>query len=352
MLLFPVSPPPPDVLNNIPETEYVLHALRSASGRGEDEDGDVDEDVEEEDEDLEDMDAFMGNGCTTVDYRASTISTMSSLSTASKDSMFSTLSVASSECSPSSLCISQSAAGFSASGTDSDFCEEAEEDSPSERSPASTLPPGLSPVHAHGHGTKSGKTPPRLSQRLSSLFKSRSSNSLCRAKSLGSPDARDLTASVRSKRSMSLPQQVQLRVSDLAAPPLHPSSGPEAATGPYLRHICFRRRPILSSDEDEEGGAAAQTTQLRVVVFGADHVAGRVARAYSSLRRRESRCPRLCRAFKMRFFFVPVRRDAGATTGSAHTLSASKNPNPAAQQLSVSPLKTALSNLVRNMTTN
>lgn len=314
----------------------------------------MEEEVEEEDEDLEDMDAFMGNGCTMVDYRASTISTMSSLSTASKDSMFSTLSVASSECSPSSLCISLSAAGLSASGTDSDYCEEVEEDSPSERSPASTLPPGSSAGHVHGHGAKSAKTPPRLSQRLSSLFKSRSSNSLCRAKSLGSPDARDLSASVRSKRSMSLPQQVQLRVSDLAVPPpVHPGLGPEAAgAGPYLRHVCFRRRPILSSDEEEEGGTATQTTQLRVVVFGADHVAGRVARAYSSLRRRASRCPRLCRTFKMRFFFVPVRRDAAAITGSTHTLSASKTPSPAGQQLAVSPLKSALSNLVRDTTTD
>ncbi|KAG5278997.1 hypothetical protein AALO_G00105000 [Alosa alosa] len=335
-----------DVLNNIPETDSILSALHS-SGRAEDEDGDVDEDVEEEDEDLEDMDAFMGNGCTLVDYRASTISTVSSLSTASKDSMFSTLSVASSEGSPSSLYAGQSAAGLSASGTDSDFCEEAEEDSPSERSPASTLRPGGS-NHAsgHGHAAKSAKTPPRLTQRLSSLFKSRSSHPLCRAKSLCSPDGRDLTASVRSKRSMSLPQQV--RTSDLARLSSAQSSGPEgagmaAATAPHLRHVCFRRRPILSSDEEEEGGTT-QATQLRVVVFGADHVAGRVARAYSSLRRRESRCPRLLRSFKMRFFFVPVRRDA-ATAAPTHTMTLSRTPSPAAQQLSVSPLRTAVSNM-------
>ncbi|XP_062403857.1 phosphoinositide 3-kinase regulatory subunit 5 [Sardina pilchardus] len=338
-----------DVLNNIPETDNVLSGFHP-SGRGEEEDGDVDEDVEEEDEEEEYMDAFMGNGCAAVDYRASTISTVSSLSTASKDSMFSTLSVASSEGSPSSLYAGQSAAGLSASGTDSDFCEEAEEDSPSERSPAST--PRPAPGHAssssggHAHGGKSAKTPPRLSQRLSSLFKTRSSNSLCRAKSLCSTDGRDLTASVRSKRSMSLPQQVQMRTSDLARLALQSggTEGVAAATAPHLRHVCFRRRPILSSDEEEEG--AAQATQLRVVVFGADHVAGRVARAYSSLRRRESRCPRLCRSFKMRFFFVPVKRDAGAAMPSpAHTMSPARTPSPAAQQLSVSPLKSAFSNM-------
>ncbi len=65
---------------------------------------------------------FCVNGCT--DYRASTFSTVSSLSTASKDSMFSTLSVASSEYSPLSTLSSSS----QASGTDSDFCEDAEED--------------------------------------------------------------------------------------------------------------------------------------------------------------------------------------------------------------------------------
>ena len=299
-----------------------MSALQSLSGREEDEE--EDQYVEEEDEDLEEPEAFISNGCTLRDYRDSTIST------ASKDSMFSTLSMASSGCSPSSLNLSQSAAGLSSSGPDSDFCEEAEEDGPSERSPTSTLPPGSSP---------GAKAKPSARKRFSSLFKSRSSNSLCRAKSLGSPDAREMTASVRSKRSNSLPQQVQLRGSYLSAAA---ATSPAEAVGPHLRHVCFRRRPILSSDEEEEGDG--EVTQLRVVVFGADHVAGRVARAYSSLRRRESRSPRLCRAFKMRFFFVPVRRDAGAT--AVTSLSASRTPSPAVQQLSVSPLRTALSNMV------
>lgn len=52
---------------------------------------------------------------------------------------------------------------------------------------------------------------------------------------------------------------------------------------------------------------------------------GRVARAYSSLRRRERDCPRLSRAFRLRFFFVPVRRDPPG--------------NGLVTQFSVSPLK-------------
>uniref|UniRef100_A0AAY4A8V0 Phosphoinositide 3-kinase regulatory subunit 5 n=1 Tax=Denticeps clupeoides TaxID=299321 RepID=A0AAY4A8V0_9TELE len=224
-------------------------------------------------EDLDEV-AFMGNGCTVVDNRASTFSTLSSLSTASKDSMFSTLSVASFECSTLSA--------LSASGNDSDFCED-----PEEESHISMLLPTC---------TNGAKVKPcgRLSQRFSRLFKSRSSHSLCRSKSLGSPDV-----AFRSHRSNSLPQQVRLHAGELQMPTLT-QTVPEVQ---QLRHICFRRRPILSIDEEEW---SEEGTQLRVVVFGADHVAGRLARAYSSLRNQEMACPRLSRAFRMRFFFVLV----------------------------------------------
>uniref|UniRef100_A0A8C1TK55 Phosphoinositide 3-kinase regulatory subunit 5 n=1 Tax=Cyprinus carpio TaxID=7962 RepID=A0A8C1TK55_CYPCA len=246
-------------------------------------------------DDLEE--GFILNGCT--DYRASTFSTVSSLSTASKDSMFSTLSVASSECSPLSTLSSSS----QASGTDSDFCEDAEEDSLSTAS------------------VPKSKTSARLSKRLSRLFKPRG-NSLCRAKSLGSPEAKELVIAVRSKRSNSLPQQVRLRSSELGfpAPPLS-----------QLQYVCYRRRPILSTD-DVEGPPGA--TMLRVVVFGADHVAGRVARAYGNLRKREGECPHLTKAFRMKFFFVPVRRDTTPANFSTRNSGSSL-------QLSVSPLKPA-----------
>uniref|UniRef100_A0A672QK81 Phosphoinositide 3-kinase regulatory subunit 5 n=1 Tax=Sinocyclocheilus grahami TaxID=75366 RepID=A0A672QK81_SINGR len=258
-----------DVLNDLLEMESEFTLSQTSEGMEED---DVDN-VDVEDDEYEDLEeGFVLNGCT--DYRASIFSTVSSLSTASKDSMFSTLSFTSSECSPLSTLSSSS----QASGTDSDFCEDAEEDSLSTAS------------------VPKSKTSARLSKRLSRLFKPRS-NSLCRANSLGSPEAKELVIAVRSKRSNSLPQQVRLRSSDLGfpVPPL-----------PQLQYVCYRRRPILSTD-DVEGLPGA--TMLRVVVFGADHVAGRVARAYGSLRKREGDCPHLTKAFRMKFFFVPVRRD-------------------------------------------
>uniref|UniRef100_A0A8C1NU38 Phosphoinositide 3-kinase regulatory subunit 5 n=1 Tax=Cyprinus carpio TaxID=7962 RepID=A0A8C1NU38_CYPCA len=256
----------PHVLNDLLDVESELTLSQTSEGMEED---DVDN-VDVEDDEYDDLEeGFILNGCT--DYRASTFSTVSSLSTASKDSMFSTLSVASSECSPLSTLSSSS----QASGTDSDFCEDAEEDSLSTAS------------------VPKSKTSARLSKRLSRLFKPRG-NSLCRAKSLGSPEAKELVIAVRSKRSNSLPQQVRLRSSELGfpAPPLS-----------QLQYVCYRRRPILSTD-DVEGPPGA--TMLRVVVFGADHVAGRVARAYGNLRKREGECPHLTKAFRMKFFFVPL----------------------------------------------
>uniref|UniRef100_A0A8C2IRC3 Phosphoinositide 3-kinase regulatory subunit 5 n=1 Tax=Cyprinus carpio TaxID=7962 RepID=A0A8C2IRC3_CYPCA len=256
--------------------------------------------VDVEDDEYEDLEeGFVSNGCT--NYRASTFSTVSSLSTASKDSMFSTLSVASSECSPLSTLSSSS----QASGTDSDFCEDAEEDCLSTAS------------------VPKSKTGARLSKRLSRLFKPHS-NSLCRAKSLGSPEAKELVIAVRSKRSNSLPQQVQLRSSELGFP-VPPMS--------QLQYVCYRRRPILSTD-DMDGPPGP--TMLRVVVFGADHVAGRLARAYGSLRKRERDCPHLTKAYRMKFFFVPVRRDTTPTNFSMRNSGSSL-------QLSVSPLKPDLS---------
>ncbi|XP_068074412.2 phosphoinositide 3-kinase regulatory subunit 5 isoform X1 [Danio rerio] len=277
-----------DVLNDILDIESELTLSQTSESMEEDDVDNVDVEDDEYD-DLEDV-------CT--DYRASTFSTVSSLSTASKDSMFSTLSVASSECSPLSTLSSSS----QASGTDSDFCEDLEDDSSSTVSPSKTKNSG------------------RLSKRISRFFKPRSSNSLCRAKSLGSPEAKELVVAVRSKRSNSLPQQVHLRSSDFGFPVIPLSQ---------LQYVCYRRRPILSTD-DEEGPTGA--TLLRVVVFGADHVAGRLARAYSSLRKRERDCPHLTKAFRMKFFFVPVRRDTAPVNSRRSSL-----------QLSASPLKTAIS---------
>lgn len=213
----------------------------------------------------------MYNYCS-VDHRASTFST---LSTASKDSMYSNLSES---YTPSILSVT--------SGIDSDFYEDPED---------ATSTSSTSPLERSPSSGKSTKALARRSQHFSRFFKTKT-QSLTRAKSLGSPDAKDFVP-VRSKRSNSLPQQVHLRSPDsLFQSPCTPQA---------LKHVCFRRRPILSSDEEGNSNA----TTLRVVVFGADHVAGKVARAYSNLRQRENACPSLSRAFRLQFFFVPVKRD-------------------------------------------
>ncbi|KAI1896796.1 hypothetical protein AGOR_G00098500 [Albula goreensis] len=252
-----------DILHNIVEREHGLVTDPTSPGP-------EDEYDEEEEDNMEEV-GVMAIGCT--DHRASTFSTVS---TSSKDSMFSIFSIASV---PSVLSV--------ASGVDSDFCEDLE-DSPSENP---------------------SKSKPWLKNRISMLW-TKSTNTLIRAKSLGSPEAKDRMVLVRPHRSNSLPQQAQLRAPEQQA----------------LQHVCFRRRPILSC-EDEDGKAA----ELRVVVFGADHIAGKVARAYSNLRLQESACPRLTRLFRLQFFFVPVRRGSGCPI-------APSVPSPAPP--STSPLRT------------
>ncbi|XP_041821015.1 phosphoinositide 3-kinase regulatory subunit 5 isoform X2 [Chelmon rostratus] len=272
-----------DVLNILLEHDPDDMATNGEAEEEEEIDTDDDDDEEEEEEeDKEDVEhgvdlpsmSIIPNDCSS-DHRASTFSTISSLSTASKDSMFSTLSVTSESYAPSLFSV--------ASGADSDFFEDSDDYICS------------SPV-AEKCSPKSAKTSARLSQHLYRLFiKPNRTRSLSRAKSLGNTESKDLLV-VRERRSNSLPQQVKLRSPE---PLLHSQSQ-------TLRHVCFRRRPILSSDED------SKNTTLRVVVFGADHVAGKVARAYNSLRRKESACPRLSRAFKLQFYFVPVKRDSAA----------------------------------------
>ncbi|XP_046706094.1 phosphoinositide 3-kinase regulatory subunit 5 isoform X1 [Silurus meridionalis] len=273
-----------DALSEILEREMEL-SLFSEEPVEEDE---VDEEDADEDEE-EDEEVEMGRYETDdfLDPRASMFSTTSSLSTASKDSMLSS----SSDFSPVSTLSSSS----QASGTDSDFCEDIEEDACA-----------LMPIGKNKNATA-------LSKRLSRLFKPRG-HSLCRAKSLGNTDCKDkkdFLPTARAKRSNSMPQQVLT----LSAEPVQSDSAP-------VRPMCFRKRPILSSDEDEDMG----TMLIRVMVFGADYVAGKLARAYTSLRNREKLSPRLTKHCRMKFFFIPVKRDPFSNT--------------AASQTSTSPLKT------------
>ncbi|KAM9856765.1 phosphoinositide 3-kinase regulatory subunit 5 [Aulostomus maculatus] len=283
-----------DVLNNLLERDPDNpttngHPEEEVSIDDDEEDETTETDVEdegqdEEEEDKEEENCELPSMSVIPDvyigyHRASTFSTISSLSSSSKDSMFSTLSVASELYAPSRFSVS--------SGVDSDFYEDSDDYT-------------CSPPVAEKCSPRSVRSSARLSQHLYRLFvKPKSSRLLYRAKSLGNTEAKDLLV-VQKKRSNSLPQQVHLRSPE-------PLLGPQNQT---LRHVCFRRRPILSSDED------SQNTTLRVVVFGADHVAGKVARAYNSLRQKESACPRLSKAFKLQFYFVPVKKDSAGNLRS------------------------------------
>ncbi|KAG9343958.1 hypothetical protein JZ751_013347 [Albula glossodonta] len=213
-------------------------------------------------------------------HRASTLSTLSTLSNNSRDSMFSTCSATSSSSALSWL--------SEASGADSDFCEDGE-DSPPERisTSATATPPSR----------------PRLRRQLSKLFKSRGSGGgggpVSRAKSLGSPEMKAFTTarSARFGRSNSLPKQGRpVRLGQAQAPP-------QTAAQERVR---FRRSTAVHWDGSGRGGLT-----VRVVAFGSDRSVGKVARAYSHLRARESGRP-----VRLQLFFVPVDRGgAGCAPG-------------------------------------
>ncbi|MEE6506790.1 hypothetical protein FKM82_007857 [Ascaphus truei] len=116
---------------------------------------------------------------------------------------------------------------------------------------------------------------------------------LRRAGSLCTPPKRRIPA--RSKRSKSLPQQ---------------ALDSQFMEVQLNQKVAFKRRPFLSCDED------TKTSTLRVVVFGSDRISGKVARAYSNLRRQESNCPLLTRFFKLHFYYIPVKRNGPAPCAS------------------------------------
>uniref|UniRef100_A0A663EH42 Phosphoinositide 3-kinase regulatory subunit 5 n=1 Tax=Aquila chrysaetos chrysaetos TaxID=223781 RepID=A0A663EH42_AQUCH len=133
---------------------------------------------------------------------------------------------------------------------------------------------------------------------------------LRRAESLCTPQAKHRVPA-RSRRAHSLPQHVL-------------SQRLPASLAP--RHLSLHRRPFLSYDED------AKVSTLRVVVFGSDRISGKVARAYSNLRLKESTCPSLTRYFKLQFFYVPVKRSCLApSTPLMHP-----SPSPGDPQLRAS----------------
>ncbi|CAJ0926657.1 unnamed protein product [Ranitomeya imitator] len=134
---------------------------------------------------------------------------------------------------------------------------------------------------------------------------------LRRAGSLCTPQVRRVP--VRSKRSQSLPQH---------------------ALGAHIweiqqnQKLALKRRPFLSSNED------SKASTLRVVVFGSDRISGKLARAYSNLRLKESKCPMLTRFFKLQLYYVPVRRNRLSPTVTLTNIdSPLKSSSPSAKTI-------------------
>lgn len=216
------------------------------------------------------------------------------------------ISTASSSSRDSSYSLSSSWSAFStpsgSSGVESDFSEDATNELTEE---------------AHDSQPKPRKKPKKKSrsllgvERFSMLFKTPLSPNICRrAQSMGycgdfNKDQQRTGSQFKSSRSKS--RQVHpLHVS--ATVPLDPLS-PQ-------KHMCIRRRPILSCDESSLAGVP---TLVKVVVFGGDREAGRLARAYCDLQQKESNCHRLTKTCKLQFYFFPTKRITAGSSGGGHT---------------------------------
>ncbi|XP_025136354.3 phosphoinositide 3-kinase regulatory subunit 5 isoform X2 [Bubalus bubalis] len=275
-------------------------------GDDEDEDGE-EEDEDEDEEEEEDLDS--DRHCAERD------SLLSTSSAASRDS---TLSLASSQASGPTLhrqLLTSFVSGLS-DGMDSGYVEDSEESS-FERPKR----PGTQERRGHRRSGQKFNRIYKLFKSTSQLVLRRDSRALeggpegalplRRAGSLCSPvsplDGPRPTS--RAQRSRSLPQAK-------LSPPL-----PSWLLAPASRHQ--RRRPFLSGDEDPKAST------LRVVVFGSDRISGKVARAYSKLRRLESNRPLLTRFFKLQFFYVPVKRSQGAGGCTSPASPCQTSPLPA-----------------------
>ncbi|CAI9163045.1 unnamed protein product [Rangifer tarandus platyrhynchus] len=256
---------------------------------GDDEDEDGEEEDEDEEEEEEDLDS--DRHCAERD------SLLSTSSAASRDS---TLSLASSQASGPTLhrqLLTSFVSGLS-DGIDSGYVEDSEESS-FER----PKKPGSQERRGHRRSGQKFTRIYKLFKSTSQLVLRRDSQALeggpdgtvplRRAGSLCSPvsPVDGPRPASRAQRSRSLPQAK-------FSPPM-----PGWLLAPASRHQ--RRRPFLSGDEDPKAST------LRVVVFGSDRISGKVARAYSKLRRLESNRPLLTRFFKLQFFYVPVKRSQG-----------------------------------------
>nr|XP_044987871.1 phosphoinositide 3-kinase regulatory subunit 5 isoform X2 [Jaculus jaculus] len=275
--------------------------------------GDDDEEEEEEEEDLEITRSF-----------AERDSVVSTSSLASHDS---TLSLASSQASGPVLsrqALTTFVSGLS-DGMDSGYVEDNEESS----SESPRRPGGQ---ERRGHHRKPKQKLNRIYKLLkntSHLVLRRESRGLegspestvplRRAGSLCSPLDCPLQPASRAQRSRSLPQ------------PKLSTQLPTWLLAPASHHQ--RRRPFLSGDEDPKAST------LRVVVFGSDRISGKVARAYSNLRRLENSHPLLTRFFKLQFFYVPVKRSHGTSSSACLSPLSQTSPLPADSPRHPSPVE-------------
>ncbi|KAM9391717.1 phosphoinositide 3-kinase regulatory subunit 5-like [Pholidichthys leucotaenia] len=238
-------------------------------------------DLDENDNDtsLDEEDELDGNrfDCDFQNHRFSTASL------SSRDSTFSS----------NSICSRRSVPSLS-SGVESDFSEDMAHEDADERQDSQP---------------KQRKKPRKKSrsllgiERLSVLFKNPRSPSTCRrVQSMGNHG--DFCKDVKNSTSLSR----KLHPLDACTPPLSPLY-PQ-------KHVCMRRRPILSCDE---GSVAEVPTLVKVVVFGGDREAGRLARAYSDLQQKERKCPQLTKMCKLQFYFVPMKRSENSRGGHTPT---------------------------------
>ncbi|XP_054463201.1 phosphoinositide 3-kinase regulatory subunit 5-like [Anoplopoma fimbria] len=218
------------------------------------------------------------------------------------------ISTASSSSRDSGLSLSSSWSGpFGSSGVESDFSEDTTHED-TEGGPDSQ------PILRKKPKKKSSSI--LGIERFSMLFKASRSPNVCRrAQSMG--HRADFTKEVqRTGPQLKHPRSLSRQVHNPHA---------YAATHDPLsprKHMCVRRRPILSYDE---GDVAEVPTLVKVVVFGGDKEAGRLARAYSDLQQKESKCPRLTKTCKLQFYFVPTKRRTTGSTGGGQTSAEGQN---------------------------
>eukprot|EP00064_Thunnus_orientalis_P003446 superscaffoldBa00000280_g3455 len=275
-----------DILNDILAREYDLDSppdcFLKTTMEEDDDNNIIDTSVDEEDE-------VEGNKAD-HDFQNHRISTTSS---SSRDSVLSGHSLSSSW--------SVVSAPSGSSGVESDFSEDTGHEDTTEGQDSQPKP---------------RKKPKKKSrsllgvERFSLLFKAPRSPNICRrAQSMGFHDdyAKDFQRTGPQLKYKSMSRQVR------------PLQAPTASTFDPLspqKHVCIRRRPILSCDE---GDVAEVVTLLRVVVFGGDKEVGRLARAYKDLQQKESKRPRLTKQCKLQFYFVPTKRKTTGSPGGAHT---------------------------------